>query len=41
MNKYEIPEGKKLGQKLRIIEEEWVENNFQISDKQVENIVNS
>ena len=41
MNKYEIPEGKKLGQKLRIIEEEWVENNFQISDKQLENIVNS
>ena len=41
MNKYEIPEGKKLGEKLKIIEAEWVRNNFKISDQQVENIVNS
>ena len=30
MKKYEIPEGKQLGEKLRIIEEEWVKNNFEI-----------
>jgi len=41
MKKYEIPEGKQLGEKLRIIEEEWVKNNFEISDQQVDNIVNN
>ena len=40
MNKYEISEGKQLGEKLKTIEEEWVKNNFQISEKQVENIIN-
>jgi len=41
MNKYKIPQGKKLGQKLKTIELEWVKNNFQISEKQLENIVNN
>ena len=41
MNKYQIPEGKHLGSKLKRIEEEWVKNNFQISDKQVDNIINN
>ena len=35
MKKFKIPEGKELGKKLKIIEEEWVENNFQISEKQI------
>jgi len=39
MNKYQIPEGKQLGFKLKMIEEEWIENNFKISDQQVENIL--
>ncbi len=39
MNKYQIPEGKQLGSKLKLIEKEWVKNNFQITDQQVENIV--
>ena len=39
MKKYEIPQGKRLGEKLKIIEEEWVKNNFKISDQQVDNIV--
>ena len=41
MSKYQIPEGKELGSKLKMIEEEWVNNNFQISDKQIKNIVNN
>ncbi len=41
MKKYNIPEGKQLGLKLRLIEEEWVHNNFSISDKQIDNILNS
>ncbi len=39
MQKYKIPEGKELGVKLKKIEVEWVKNNFTISDKQVENII--
>jgi len=41
MEKFNIPKGKQLGAKLKIIEEEWVKNNFQISDKQVSQIVNN
>jgi len=37
--KYNIPEGKQLGKKLKLIEEEWVKNNFNISNQQVDNIV--
>jgi len=39
MSKYNIPEGKVLGNKLKMIEEIWVQNGFQISDKQVQKIV--
>ena len=39
MSKYKIPEGKQLGKKLKMIEEEWVKNNFKISDQQVDYIV--
>ena len=41
MSKYNISEGKLLGNKLKIIENEWVKNNFQITDKEIENIVNN
>ncbi len=39
MTKYKISEGKQLGSMLKQIEEEWIKNNFKISDKQVDNIV--
>ena len=39
MNDFKIPEGKILGTKLKLIEETWVQNNFQISEKQIKNIV--
>jgi len=41
MEKFNIPEGKQLGAKLKIIEEEWVKNNFEISDKQINNIIDN
>ena len=41
ITKYKISKGKQLGTKLKMIEEEWVKNNFQISEKQVDNIINS
>ena len=39
MSKFNIPEGKILGNKLKIIEETWVQNGFKISQKQVQKIV--
>jgi tRNA nucleotidyltransferase/poly(A) polymerase len=41
MTKYNIPEGKKLGLKMKMIEELWVKNNFQLSEKVIEKIVNN
>ena len=41
MKRYEIPQGKQLGEKLKVIEEEWVNNDFKITDKEVDNIVNN
>ena len=39
MSKYKILQGKHLGLKLRQIEEEWVNNDFNITEQQVDNIV--
>ncbi len=41
MEKYNIPKGKQLGEKLKSIELIWVENNFKISTNQIDKIVNS
>ena len=38
IKKYEVPAGKKLGEKLKLIETKWVNNNFRISEQQVEDI---
>ena len=40
ITEYQILKGKQLGYKLKKIEEKWVENNFQISKVQIENIIN-
>ena len=39
MTRYKIPEGRQLGITLKLIEEEWIRNNFEISYKQIDNIV--
>ena len=39
MEKYQVPEGRELGKKLKMIEEVWTNNNFQISEKEIEKIV--
>ena len=39
MTKYEIPEGKQLGIKLKMLEDEWVKNDFKISNEQIDKIV--
>tara|TARA_B100000945_G_scaffold315919_1_gene315899 strand:+ start:31 stop:1305 length:1275 start_codon:yes stop_codon:yes gene_type:complete len=37
MEKYKMKESKELGEKLKYLENLWVENNFNISEKEVEN----
>ena len=39
MKKFDIPQGKKVGENLRLIEDYWINNNFKISDKEIEKIV--
>ena len=39
--KFQLKEGKMLGSILREIEEQWLNNNFKISNTQIENIVKS
>ena len=41
MEKYKFPEGKELGKKLKLIEEVWVNNNFNISEKEIQKIVSN
>ncbi len=41
ISKYKLKEGRNLGDKLKLIEKEWVNNNFEITDKEVESIVNN
>ena len=39
MEKYGIPEGRNLGKKLKVIEEEWLNSNFQLTEKQIKKII--
>ena len=41
IEKYQILEGKELGKKLKKIEEVWVNNNFNISEKEIQKIVSN
>ena len=41
IKKYQIEEGKELGKKLKVIEETWANNNFNISEKEIKKIINN
>ena len=41
MDKYHIKEGKLLGIKLKKIEEKWIDNDFIISEKEIDQILNN
>ena len=41
MEKFDLKEGRLLGSILKEIEEQWLKNNFKISNKQIEDIVKS
>jgi len=38
MEKYNVPEGKQLGLKLKKIEKQWIKNDFTVSDNEIEQI---
>ena len=41
LEKYQVTEGKELGKKLKAIEEVWANNNFNISEKEIQKIVSN
>ena len=41
IEKYQIQEGKEIGKKLKAIEEVWVNNNFNISEKEIQKIISN
>ena len=41
MTKYNISEGKELGLKLKQIENKWIDNNFTISEKEVQKLIDA
>ena len=41
IEKYNLKEGKNLGQKLKKIEDLWINNSFQINNKDIEKIINN
>ena len=41
IEKYQLQEGKELGKKLQAIEEVWVNNSFNIAEKDIQKIVNN
>ncbi len=41
MKKFNLPEGKKVGENLKLIEKIWIDNEFQISEDDIKKIVNN
>ena len=39
MDKFNLREGKNLGEKLKELETVWINNSFKITDKEIEKIV--
>ncbi len=39
IQKFNIPEGKKIGDNLKLIEDVWLENNFKINEDQIKKII--
>jgi poly(A) polymerase len=41
IEKYSIPEGRKLGVVLKKIEEKWIDNDFELSEKEIQKTINN
>ena len=39
MREFNIPEGKEIGSKLKKIEDQWINNNFKISNQEIQKLV--
>ena len=39
MNEFNMSEGKELGLKLKMIEDKWISNNFNISDNEIKKLI--
>ena len=35
-----VPNGKKIGESLKLLENTWVKNDFKLADKDITNIIN-
>ena len=41
LEKYKLKEGKEFGQKIRLLEEMWLNNSFKLSNKEIDNVLNN
>ncbi len=41
LEKYNLKEGKEFGQKIRLLEDLWLNNNFKLSNKEIDNVLNN
>ena len=41
LEKYNLKEGKEFGQKIRLLEDLWLNNSFKLSNKEIENVLNN
>ena len=39
VEKYNIKEGKEFGQKIRLLEDLWLNNSFKLSNKEIDNVL--
>ena len=39
MKKFNLLEGKKLGDYLKLVEKHWIDNDFNISEEEIEKII--
>ncbi len=41
LEKYNLKEGKEFGQKIRLLEDLWLNNSFKLSNKEIDNVINN
>jgi tRNA nucleotidyltransferase/poly(A) polymerase len=41
LEKYNLKEGKEFGQKIKLLEDLWLNNNFKLNNKEIDNVLNN
>ena len=41
LDKYNVKEGKEFGQKIKLLENIWLNNSFKLSNKEIDNVFNN